>query len=428
MAGIAKIKNMLSGKLLSRAKEHLVGGVNSPVRSFKHIGGDPVLIKKGKAAHVYDYEGKEYIDYVLSYGAMMLGHAHEEVVNAVKKAAEDGFNFGTTGASEIELASLMKEAVPFIDKVRFVTSGTEAVMSAVRVARGFTGREKIIKFTNSYHGHADQFLAEGGSGLASLNIPFSGGVPEDFIKHTLVLDHGDRDAIARTFKENGGKIAAVIVEPVGGNYGVTPPDKEFLDHLRKITQEHKALLIFDEVITGFRFSYGTFAQDIRIEPDLVTFGKIIGGGLPIGAYAGKNKIMEKLAPVGDVYQASTFAGNPLVMQAGIATLRSIGSRQGEYDRLEGSVKYLAQSILEEARAQEIDLEVSYYGTMFSFKFKEKEDFKIFYRKILEEGIYFAPSEYEANFLSFAHTTEDIEKTILASQKAIKHLKKVKNGR
>ncbi len=405
--------------LFKKAESVLVGGVDSPVRSFRYVGLEPILVKSGKGSKVYDYDANVYIDYVLSWGSLILGHAHSEVIKAVKKAVDSGLSFGTTNAGEIELAKTIINAVPSIEKIRFVNSGTEAVMSVVRLARGYTKRGKILKFENSYHGHADYLLARAGSGLATLNIPLSAGVPKDFIKHTLIAPPGDLDFIKRLFQKYGNKIAAVVTEPVGGNHGVVLPDVDLLKELRRITKEYGALLIFDEVITGFRFGHGTAGERFGVTPDLVTLGKIIGGGLPIGAYGGSNEIMKHLAPEGKVYQASTFSGNPVVMQAGIATLKALSKPKNDYQRIEELTKNLSLGIKEEAGQLNIGLDISYFGSMFSIKFRNKGQFKKFYRQLLDQGVYFAPSEYEANFLSFAHTKSDIDKTLDAARAAFK---------
>ena len=416
---MAKRKLINNHILFKKAESLLVGGVDSPVRSFKYVGLEPILIKKGLGSKVYDYDANVYIDYVLSWGALILGHTHPEVIKAVKKAADAGLNFGTTNAGEIELANVITNAAPSIEKIRFVNSGTEAVMSVLRLARGVTKREKILKFENSYHGSADYLLARAGSGLATLNIPISAGVPKDFTKHTLIAPFGDLDFIKRLFQKYGNKIAAVIAEPVGGNHGVVLPDISFLKELRRMTEKYGALLIFDEVITGFRFGYGTAGERFGVRPDLVTLGKIIGGGLPIGAYGGSNEIMKHLAPEGQVYQASTFSGNPVVMQAGIATLKALSKLKNDYQRIEELTKNLSLGIKEEAGQLNIGLDISYFGSMFSIKFRNKGQFKKFYRQLLDQGVYFAPSEFEANFLSFAHTKNDVDKTLNAARAACK---------
>lgn len=398
-------------KLFKEAKKYLVAGVNSPVRSFSYVGGNPLFIKAGKGSRVFDYQGNNFIDYVLSFGALILGHSHPAVLGAVKEKINAGFSFGATNKTEIQLAREIINAIPFIEKIRFVNSGTEAVMGALRLARGYTKRDKILKFQHSYHGHADYLLVNSGSGLATLGIPSSSGVPRDFIKHTLIASYGDLNAIKEIFRKHGKEIAAVIVEPVGGNYGVILPDIDFLKNLRKITRKFKTLLIFDEVITGFRFNYGALAQAWGIIPDIICLGKIIGGGLPIGAYGAKAKIMRYLAPLGDVYQASTFAGNPVVMQAGLSTLKILRKLKKDYKRLGKLTEFLTQSLKREALSRRISLEVSCYGSMFSVKFSKKELFQKFYRSLLDNGVYFAPSEFEANFLSFAHTQKDVNATI-----------------
>ena len=410
-------------RLFNEAKRHLVGGVDSPVRSFKYVGGDPVLIDRGSGSRIYDHDGNEYIDYVLSFGAVILGHNHRAVTSAVKRRANRGLAFGATHTAEIRLASAIRGAIPFMDKVRFVNSGTEAVMGAVRLARGYTGRDMIVKFEHSYHGHADYLLASGGSGLATLGIPSSSGVPEDFTKHTIIAPANNIEVLERIFKRSGRRIAAVLVEPVGGNYGVVPPDTDFLKNLKKLTKKYGAVLIFDEVITGFRFGYGSAAQKFGILPDLIVLGKIIGGGLPIGAYGGMEKIMRHLAPSGNVYQASTFAGNPIVTEAGVATLKALKALKNNYKELDELTKYLVVNVWRSAGKYNIALEINSYGGMFSLKFVNKNVFRTFYRTLLDSGIYLAPSEFEANFVSFAHTKKDIDMTIKAVDAALRSVKR-----
>ncbi len=414
-------KRTINSKLFTEAKKYLVGGVNSPVRAFNYVGGNPLMIKKGRGSKVYDYDGNGYIDYVLSWGSLILGHAFPEIVEAVKAAACEGLSFGTTSIKEVELAKLIRRAIPFAEKIRFVNSGTEAVMGAVRLARGYTGRDRIVKFENAYHGHADYLLAKSGSGLATLGIPSSLGVPKDFAKSTIVAPHNDIKAVEDIFKRYGRKIAAVLVEPVGGNYGVLPPKIDFLKRLRALTSEYRALLIFDEVITGFRFSFGSVARNFGVIPDIVVLGKIIGGGFPIGAYGGRGKIMDKLAPLGKVYQASTFSGNPVVMQAGIYTLKTLALSGAKYRQIERFADFLSSAIEGAAKSRNIGLKVSRFGSMFSIKFENKYDFKTFYKGMLGGGVYFAPSEFEANFLSFAHTMEDVEITVNAAAKALERI-------
>ncbi len=408
----------LNHRLFEKAKRRLVGGVNSPVRSFNYVGGEPVLIKRGRGSKVYDYDGKAYIDYVLSWGSLILGHAYPSVIKDIKKTAEAGLGFGTTNKLEIELAEMIHGVIPFIEKIRFVNSGTEAVMGAVRLARGYTKKDMILKFEHAYHGHADYLLAKGGSGLATLKIPSSAGVPKDFVKHTLVIPFGDFSLMEKAFQKYGSRIAAVLVEPVGANYGVILPNRDFLAKLRHLTRKFGSLLIFDEIITGFRFHFGSASELFAITPDLICLGKIIGGGLPIGAYGGREKIMNHLAPLGKVYQASTFSGNPIVMQAGLSTLKALNNPKKDYEKLKDLTKYLALSLGEEARRRPIDLKVVYFATMFSLKFKEKGVFKEFYHRLLKEGVYLAPSEFEANFLSFAHTPRDVDKTVAVAKRVL----------
>ncbi|MFA5146826.1 MAG: glutamate-1-semialdehyde 2,1-aminomutase [Candidatus Omnitrophota bacterium] len=414
-------KKTVNSKLFRTAQKYLVGGVDSPVRAFNYVDRDPIIIKKGRGSKVYDHDDNEYIDYVLSWGSLILGHALPEVVNAVKATACGGFSFGATNIKEVELAKFIRAAIPFAEKIRFVNSGTEAVMGAVRLARGYTGRDKIIKFENAYHGHADYLLTKSGSGLATLGIPSSAGVPRDFTKHTIVAPLNDITAVESIFKRSGSSVAAVLIEPVGGNYGVIPPDIDYLKRLRKVTAKYGALLIFDEVITGFRFGFGSAARKFGVIPDLIVLGKIIGGGLPIGAYGGREKIMRHLAPIGAVYQASTFAGNPVVAQSGLATLKALKKKEDNYGKIEDLAKYLVMNIWRMAGKYNAVLKIDSYGSIFSLKFAKKSDFKLFYRTMLEKGVYLAPSEFEANFLSFAHTKKDIESTIKAADAAFRRI-------
>jgi len=413
-------------RLFKKAEQVLVGGVDSPARAFTYIGDKPLLIRRGKGAKVYDYDNNTYIDYVLSYGALILGHAHEKVLKSIKETMGSGLAFGTTTSLEVQLAERIKNAIPLLNKIRFTTSGTEAVMGAVRLARGVTGRDKIIKFSHSYHGHADYLLAKAGSGLATLGLPASKGVPRDFTKHTLVAPFGDNNRIEKIFKKHGSDIAAVLVEPVGGNNGVTLPDIRFLKNLRKLTRRFGSLLIFDEVITGFRFHFGSCADYFKIKPDIICLGKIIGGGLPIGAYGGSRKIMEHLAPLGSVYQASTFSGNPVVMSAGLATLNVLESLKKDYKRIEQAISGLSRALEETAEASGIGITVRHFGSMFSIRFEKKKLFQEFYKILLGKGVYLAPSEYESNFLSFAHKKSDINKTVAAVKEAFNLIEQ--NGR
>ncbi|MBU4488113.1 MAG: glutamate-1-semialdehyde 2,1-aminomutase [Candidatus Omnitrophica bacterium] len=404
--------------IFNQAKRYLVGGVSSPVRAFKYVGGEPLLIKYGRGSKAYDYDGKRYIDYVLSWGSLILGHAHPDVIKVVVETIKNGTSFGTTNKFEAELAERIARAIPFVQKIRFVNSGTEAVMGVVRVARAYTKRDKILKFENSYHGHADYLLSKSGSGLLTFDIPKSAGVPKSFTEDTISIPYGDLLRLKKVFRRYGSKIAAVLVEPVGGNYGVVLPDIDFLKSVRGITKKYGSLLIADEIITGFRLNYGSAIQSLGIKPDLICLGKIIGGGLPVGAYGGRRNIMNNLAPEGKVYQASTFAGNPVVMQAGIATIKVLSKMKSNYEALSALTENLAGTLEKKARRSGVHLEVSRFGPMFSLRFEKKELFGRFYRKMLDEGVYLAPSEFEANFLSFAHTERDIKKTIDSAKAAL----------
>ncbi len=416
-------KRAKTDHLWQRAKQYFAGGVNSPVRSFKNVGGQPLLLERGKGPFAYDNDDNQYIDYVLSYGALILGHAYPSITNAAKQVLRNGGAFGTTHRLEIECAERIQKAIPLIECMRFVNSGTEAVMGAIRVARGYTGRDIIVKFENAYHGHADYLLAKGGSGLATLNIPNSAGVPKEFVKYTHVLPANDAEAIKSFFKWHGKHVAAVIVEPVGGNYGVIEPDIFFLRQLRKLTEQSKALLIFDEVITGFRFHCGSVADILRVTPDLMCLGKIVGGGFPIGVYGGSKKIMDSLAPVGKVYQASTFAGHPVVMAAAGITIDELAARRSTYGKLIEKSRILAEGIKQHAIECGILVHVSSWGPMFSLRFENKDHFTLFYKELLDMGIYFAPSEYESNFVSFSHTNKHIETTLSGIKNAFQTIKK-----
>jgi len=411
--------NTQKTSLFDEALRYLVGGVNSPVRSFSYAGIRPLLAQKGQGSRIFDYRGNSYIDYVLSYGALILGHAHPVVSEGVKAAINDGFGFGLTHENEIKLAAAINKVIPFVEKIRFVNSGTEAVMGALRLARGFRQRKKIVKFTNSYHGHADYLLVKSGSGLASTGLAQGSGIPDDFIKHTITVDYADIRSLEEIFADYGNDIAAVIVEPVGGNFGVLAPDISFLQQLRAITRQHKALLVFDEIITGFRFCFGSFAGRLGIEPDLICLGKIIGGGLPIGAYGGSSGIMNNLAPLGDVYQASTFGGNPVVMAAGLATLEMLGLYKDRYEEIADFTKELTDGIQLAIRAYGIEAGVSRYGPMFSLRFRKKGVFSLFYKALLDKGVFFAPSEFEANFVAFVHSENDLQTTLAGVEDALK---------
>ena len=416
--------------LFSQAKKVIPGGVNSPVRSFKAVGGDPIFVNHAAGSRIYDEAGKEFIDYCLSWGALILGHAHPQVKEALKKAIDNGTNFGTATKKETELAQLIVGAIGSIEQVRFVNSGTEAAMSAIRLARGYTGRNDIIKFEGAYHGHADYLLVKAGSGSATFGVPDSLGVPEDFARHTINASFNDIKSVERVVRKHKNTLAAIIVEPVLGNCGVIPPMPGFLKGLRALADKSGALLIFDEVITGFRFLYGGAQERFGVAPDLTCLGKIIGGGLPVGAFGGKRKIMKMLAPSGGVYQAGTFSGNPIAVTAGITTLKALGKRD-LYKRLEENCKFLCEGIKAIAKKRKIGLKVNYEGPMFSLTFSNKDvvdyraarmhdakAFKRLYRALLGEGIYLSPSSLESNFLSTEHTRMDLEKTLSAIDKAL----------
>lgn len=420
-------------KLFEEAQQLIPGGVNSPVRAFRSVGGDPRFIQRAKGAKLYDVDGNAYIDYVLSWGPMILGHAWPSVIAAIKKAAGHGTSYGAPTALEVELAREIRTAVPSMEKVRLVSSGTEAVMSAVRAARGFTKRDAILKFEGCYHGHSDYLLAKAGSGLMTLGIPDSLGVPADFAKHTLTAPYNDIRTVQRLFRERGQEIACIIVEPIAGNMGVVPPAPDFLPALRELTLAHDSLLIFDEVISGFRVHYGGAQALYGVTPDLTVLGKIIGGGLPVGAYGGRRAIMDLIAPAGPVYQAGTLSGNPLAVTAGLATLKQLRAKQ-VYKKLEERSAELAEGIGREAKQAGIPLVQHRVGSMMtsfftsdpvvdwnSAKRSDTKRYGQFFHHMLEQGIYLAPSQFEAAFLSTAHSSSDIERTIKAARTAFKNL-------
>ncbi len=412
-----------SGLLFQKAKAFIPGGVNSPVRAGKAVGIDPPFITKAEGCLLWDADGNEYIDYVCSWGPVILGHAHPAIVRTIKESAERGTSYGAPTELEVEMAQIIVEMVPSIEMVRMVNSGTEATMSAIRLARGYTGREKLIKFDGCYHGHADSLLVSAGSGIATLGIPGSPGVPKDLAKHTISLPFNDSEALADAFDKFGPEIAAVIVEPIPGNMGVVVPDEAFLKGLREITREHGAILIFDEVISGFRVAPGGAQELYGIMPDLTCLGKIIGGGLPVGAYGGKKEIMARMAPEGNVYQAGTLSGNPLAMAAGLATLNLL--KHGDvYKKLEMRGNMLFSGLETAARTAGVSIVVNHIGSMGSLFFTatpvtdfegartgDENLFRRYYTGMLNSGIYLAPSPYEATFLSMAHSEEIIEKTI-----------------
>lgn len=427
------MKTTRSAKLFSEAQQLIPGGVNSPVRAFRSVGGQPRFIQRAKGSRLYDVDRNVYIDYVLSWGPMILGHAAHSVVSAIKKAAGNGTSYGAPTELEVALAKEIRAAYPSMEKIRLVSSGTEAVMSAIRVARGFTKRDGILKFEGCYHGHSDYLLAKAGSGLATLGIPDSPGVPADFVKHTLTAPYNDIRAVQQLIKEHRNQLACVILEPIAGNMGVVPPAPDFLAALRRVTAENNILLIFDEVISGFRVSYGGAQALYDIKPDLTVLGKIIGGGLPVGAYGGRQEIMDLIAPVGPVYQAGTLSGNPLAVTAGLATLKQLRTK-GLYKKLEASSAALAKGIGEAAKKAGVPLTQTRVGSMLTSFFSpgpvvdwntakqsDTKRYGQFFHHMLEQGVYLAPSQFEAAFLSTAHSTQDIEKTIRAAHVAFKSL-------
>jgi glutamate-1-semialdehyde 2,1-aminomutase len=417
-------------ELFTRAQKTIPGGVNSPVRAFRAVGGTPRFFTRGAGAHVWDAAGQEYIDYVGSWGPMILGHADPMTVKAVQDAAASGLSFGAPTEGEVELAELLVARVPSMDMVRLVSSGTEATMSAIRLARGFTGRDAFIKFEGCYHGHADSLLVKAGSGLLTFGNPSSGGVPADLAQHTLVLDYNNPQQLREAFAQHGDKIAAVIIEPLAGNMNLVIPSSEFITTLRELCTQHGAVLIFDEVMTGFRVGPGSAQGLFGITPDLSTFGKIVGGGMPLGAFGGRREIMEKIAPLGPVYQAGTLSGNPLSVAAGLATLKQIAA-PGFYEDLTRKTKLLADGLSAAAAKYGIAFSAQSVGGMFGFYFaatpptnyrevmactqgEAGQRFNRFFHAMLDAGIYYAPAAYEAGFVSKAHSDADIAATIAAA--------------
>jgi glutamate-1-semialdehyde 2,1-aminomutase len=427
------MKRKRSKRLFEQAKCLIPGGVNSPVRAFKGVGGEPLFIARARGPKIWDADGQAYLDYVLSWGPMILGHAHPKVIAAIKIAASQGTSFGTPTELEIRLARLIQKAFPSMQLIRMVSSGTEATMSAIRVARGYTGRNKIIKFDGGYHGHTDSLLVRAGSGAATLSLPDSAGVPDDFTRHTLVLPYNDLSAVQKAFEQHGTDIAGVIVEPVAGNMGVVPPREGFLEGLRIMTRQHGGLLIFDEVITGFRVAFGGAQERYRVIPDLTCLGKIIGGGLPVGAYGGRKDIMERVAPLGPVYQAGTLSGNPLAMTAGITTLTLL-SKTRIYKQLEERSTALSEGLKDAAKRAGVSSIQNRVASMLCLFFTKNPvvDYRTarqsdtgtyarFFWSMIEQGIYFAPSQFEAAFLSTTHLDTDIEKTVKAAYAVFRRL-------
>jgi glutamate-1-semialdehyde 2,1-aminomutase len=418
-----------SVELFSEAQRVIPGGVNSPARAFSAVGGQPLFIERGDGAYIYDVDGNRYIDYVLSWGPLILGHAHHRVAERLKKEVDLGTSYGAPTELETELAELIIEAMPAVEMVRFVNSGTEATMSALRLARAYTGRDKIVKFVGCYHGHADFLLVQAGSGVATLGLPDSPGVPAGTAQDTITAPYNDLGAVQEAFQTYPDRIAAIIVEPVAGNMGVVPPKDEFLAGLRELTHDNDALLIFDEVMTGFRVAYGGAQELYSIEPDLTTLGKVIGGGLPVGAYAGRREIMETVAPAGPMYQAGTLSGNPLAMTAGIETLKVL-REPGVFDQIEQKAARLGAGIAKAAEEVGVPIFQTRVGTMFSnfftsepvidyesAKASDTGRFARYFHAMLERGIYIAPSQFEAGFTSLAHSDEDVDHTVQAAIEA-----------
>jgi glutamate-1-semialdehyde 2,1-aminomutase len=423
-----------SDRLWDAAQRVLPGGVNSPVRAFRAVGGTPVFLRSGEGAHVEDVDGNRYIDYVASWGPLVLGHAPAPVLRAVEEAARRGTSFGAPTAAEVEMAELLVEAVPSLERVRLVNSGTEATMSAIRVARGFTGRAKVIKAAGCYHGHADHLLAKAGSGAMTFGVPDSAGVPEDFARHTVLVPYNDPDAVQEAVDVHGGEIACLILEPVAGNMGLVPPEAGYLSAVREITARAGVLLIFDEVITGFRVAYGGAQQRYGVVPDMTCLGKIVGGGLPVGAYGGRADIMASVAPEGAVYQAGTLSGNPLATAAGIATLRAL-REPGVYDRLEASGRRLEEALRHAVESEGIPAHVTRVGSMLCLFFArppvrnyddarraDTRQYARWFHALLERGIYLPPAQFETWFVSLAHTAADIDRTTDAMRDALRALR------
>ncbi|MEB3210229.1 MAG: glutamate-1-semialdehyde 2,1-aminomutase [Leptolyngbyaceae bacterium] len=428
------IKTTKSEEIFSAAQHLMPGGVNSPVRAFKSVGGQPIVFDRVKGAYIWDVDGNQYVDYVGTWGPAICGHAHPEVIDALRSALDKGTSFGAPCYLENVLAEMVIDAVPSIEMVRFVNSGTEACMAILRLMRAFTGREKVIKFEGCYHGHADMFLVKAGSGVATLGLPDSPGVPKAATSSTLTAPYNDLAAVKKLFDENPGEIAGLILEPVVGNSGFIPPQPGFLEGLRELTTANGALLVFDEVMTGFRIAYGGAQEKFGVTPDLTTLGKIIGGGLPVGAYGGRRDIMEMVAPAGPMYQAGTLSGNPLAMTAGIKTLELL-KRPGAYEQLDRVTKKLADGMLQVAKETGHEACGGQISGMFGFFFNpgpvhnydaakqsDLQKFGRFHRGMLEHGVYLAPSQFEAGFTSLAHTDEDVDRTLEAAREVMTSIK------
>ena len=424
-----------SSALFNEAKNYIPGGVNSPVRAFKGVGGEPIYFERGEGAYLYDVDGNKYIDYVGSWGPMILGHSNPSIVDAVRAQLDKGLGFGAPTEIETSLAKKICQLMPSIELVRMVSSGTEATMSAIRLARGYTKRDKIVKFEGCYHGHSDALLVKAGSGALTLGVPTSPGVPNDLAKHTLTLEYNNLDSVKALFSEMGEKIGCIIVEPVAGNMNCVPPTEGFLQGLRKICDEYGSVLIFDEVMTGFRVALGGAQAYYGVKPDLTTLGKVIGGGLPVAAFGGRREIMEEIAPLGPVYQAGTLSGNPLSMASGLAMLSVLEADDSFYQNLSESTEYLVNGIVAAANTNNVLLTSNNVGGMFGLFFSSEEkvtnfsqasncdleSFKKFYKSMIRQGVYFAPSAYEAGFISAAHSKEELDRTIDAASVAFSKL-------
>jgi glutamate-1-semialdehyde 2,1-aminomutase len=424
-----------SEQLFERAQKVIPGGVNTPVRAFNGVGGSPFIIKSAQGAYIYDVDDKAYIDYVGSWGPMILGHNHTAILDAVMTAAKDGLSFGAPTEIEINMAAKVRELVPSMESLRMVSSGTEATMSAIRLARGYTGRDKILKFEGCYHGHADSLLVKAGSGALTMGVPNSPGIPEDFAKHTLTVSFNDIEQVKAIFDTYKDQIACIIVEPVAGNMNCIPPVAGFLEGLREVCDDHSSVLIFDEVMTGFRVALGGAQALYNVKPDLTTLGKVIGGGMPVGAFGGKQAIMNFVAPVGPVYQAGTLSGNPIAMAAGLASLTEL-TKGEKHQQLSNATAKLSKGLKAAAERHDISLSVNHVGGMFGFFFTDDQEtittykqattcdgdkFKRFFHLMLEEGIYLAPSAYETGFISTAHTDDIIDQTLIAADKCFAQL-------
>ncbi|HQR82008.1 MAG: glutamate-1-semialdehyde-2,1-aminomutase [Thiotrichales bacterium 32-46-8] len=423
-----------SQALFDQAQTHIPGGVNSPVRAFRHVGGTPVFFKKAKGAYAWDEDNNRYIDYVGSWGPMILGHAHDDIIQAVVDTAQHGLSFGAPTAAEIDMANLICQLVPSMEMVRMTSSGTEATMSAIRLARGYTGRDKIVKFEGCYHGHGDSLLVKAGSGMLTMGVPSSPGVPAGLANETITLTYNDSEQVKACFAEIGEQIACIIVEPVAGNMNCIPPENGFLETLRAVCDQYGAVLIFDEVMTGFRVALGGAQAHYGITPDLTTFGKVIGGGMPVGAFGGKKEIMHRIAPLGPVYQAGTLSGNPVAMAAGLTTMKLLQTPDF-YTRLTAKTQAVTSGMQAIADRLGIPFTTNQVGGMFGFFFSEEkqitryeqvvagdiERFKTFFHGMLRQGVYLAPSAFEASFVSIAHSEDDIEATLAATEAVMKTL-------